>query len=66
MKYPVRPDGHRDGPPLWKRGIMKISLLFLILGLLFLVGCAGPEGGSSLPWSQPETWEHDIGIGEEF
>lgn len=46
---------------------MKGFLLFiLIISLMLITGCSIPEGGSSLPWSQPESWEHDIGIGEEY
>lgn len=45
---------------------MRMILLFIVMGLILIAGCATPEGGSSLPWSQPESWEHDIGGGEEY
>lgn len=45
---------------------MKLFLLFIVMGLVLVAGCSTPEGGSSLPWSQPESWEHDIGIGTEY
>jgi len=42
---------------------IKPLLSSLLLGLLFLSGCAVDEtseaqhGGSSLPWNRPEKWE---------
>ncbi|MBI1869777.1 MAG: hypothetical protein HYS07_01130 [Chlamydiae bacterium] len=38
----------------YDRWILAIFLLGLGLGC---VGCSTPEGGSSLPWAQPEPWE---------
>jgi hypothetical protein len=39
-------------------------LLALLAGLASLAGgCAGPEGGSSLPWAQPEPWEQQPRLG---
>ncbi|MCK5160852.1 MAG: hypothetical protein KAQ99_04685 [Candidatus Aureabacteria bacterium] len=35
-----------------------ISLVFLLyFFILMFNGCATPEGGSSIPWSQPAAWE---------
>ena len=37
---------------------MKYFLISSLLIILFAIsGCETPEGGSSLPWSQPESWE---------
>lgn len=36
------------------------AILGLILYTLILAGCETPEGGSSLPWSQPEPWETQV------
>ncbi len=36
-----------------------------VLGLvLFVAGCETTQEESSLPWSQPEPWENNIGIAE--
>lgn len=45
---------------------MKGFLFFIAISLMLVAGCAAPEGGSSLPWSQPESWEHNISVGEEY
>lgn len=42
-------------------------ILCLALCSLMIAGCETPEGGSSLPWSQPESWEKQTVpmVGEE-
>ncbi len=36
----------------------KVCFLLVLISFGFIVaGCATQEGGSSLPWSQPESWE---------
>jgi hypothetical protein len=39
---------------------MKTLLLILLLlgAAVFAGGCATPEGGSSIPWARPESWEN--------
>ncbi len=37
-----------------------ILMLWAILALLAVMGCETPEGGSSVPWSQPEAWEGQV------
>lgn len=38
---------------------MNVLRLILAIGILtlFIAGCSTPEGGSSMPWSQPQDWE---------
>ncbi len=38
---------------------MKIIALFLVVAFVAItfVGCASPEGGSSIPWNRPQNWE---------
>jgi len=47
-----------------------IGILFLSGTLVFLsgilAGCSTPEGGSSMPWSQPEPWEQKPRIGVPY
>lgn len=35
-----------------------LFFISVILCPLFLSSCETPEGGSSLPWSRPESWEN--------
>ena len=44
--------------------VLLAALLFL--GSSLLQGCSTPEGGSSLPWSQPEPWEQQPQMGVPF
>lgn len=40
-----------------------VFLICVICGLICVIcvtGCETPEGGSSLPWSQPEPWETQV------
>lgn len=47
-----------------RRALGPVLLLALLAGLFSLAGgCAGPEGGSSLPWAQPEPWEQQPRLG---
>lgn len=45
---------------------MKVFCLFVLLSAMALLagGCETTQEGSSLPWSQPEPWEQNIGIEE--
>lgn len=38
----------------WRAG----ALLGIAALMALLVGCATPEGGSSIPWARPESWEN--------
>ena len=41
-----------------------VLLVTLLTGLAsLLAGCSSPEGGSSLPWAQPEPWEQQPRLG---
>jgi len=46
----------------------KSIFLLLLLGLLVLAasGCSAPEGGSSLPWAEPESWENQPNFGVPY
>ena len=48
-----RPIGKVKGVVLW--------LVLISMGLL--VACDTPEGGSSIPWNRPESWEHQGPMG---
>lgn len=38
--------------------LKKVLFAVVLLMYSFLIyGCETPEGGSSLPWSRPESWE---------
>ncbi|MDP3981878.1 MAG: hypothetical protein Q8Q33_10745 [Chlamydiota bacterium] len=41
-------------------------LLLLIICAVSVSGCATPEGGSSLPWSEPESWERSPSFGVQY
>ncbi len=43
-----------------------IFLALLLLLIMTVVGCSTPEGGSSLPWSQPEPWQNQPQMGVPF
>ena len=45
---------------------MKILYFFMLFCLLLVSGCSTPEGGSSLPWSQPEAWENQMPVGADY
>lgn len=50
------------------RGTGKILIpVFLLAAALFLLaGCNAPEGGSSIPWAEPEPWEHQPNFGVPY
>ena len=43
-----------------------IFLALLLLAVMTVFGCSTPEGGSSLPWSQPEPWQNQPQMGVPF
>lgn len=51
--------------PSWNLPALRTALILAVLAGLFSLagGCAGPEGGSSLPWAQPEPWEQQPRLG---
>ncbi len=48
-----RPIGKVKGVVLW----------LVLISMGFLVACDTPEGGSSIPWNRPESWEHQTPMG---
>ena len=46
----------------------RLYLWLILLGILagFLAGCATPEGGSSLPWTERESWEDELRLGVPY
>ncbi len=47
------------------RGWFLAALVLLALAA-GLAGCSTPEGGSSMPWSQPEPWEQQPSFGVPY
>lgn len=47
------------------RKLIPIFLL-LILAAGLLSGCEAPDGGSSLPWAEPEPWENQPNFGVPY
>lgn len=45
---------------------IALALLIILAGGLLLSGCAGPEGGSSIPWAEPEPWENQPSFGVPY
>lgn len=43
--------------------LLAVVLVSLAAGL---TGCSTPEGGSSMPWSQPEPWEQQPRFGVPY
>jgi hypothetical protein len=45
----------------------KIGMILLFMGLIYILivlpGCSTPEGGSSIPWGRPESWEGEMSVG---
>ncbi|MFA6560663.1 MAG: hypothetical protein WCV00_01985 [Verrucomicrobiia bacterium] len=41
----------------------RVFILCVVVGAGLLVGCSTPEGGSSIPWNRPQTWEHQMPMG---
>ncbi len=46
--------------------MLLIPVLLLAAAAIFLSGCAGPEGGSSIPWAEPEPWENQPSFGVPY
>jgi len=46
-------------------GILLPVLLLAVAAVVFS-GCAGPEGGSSIPWAEPEPWENQPTFGVPY
>ncbi len=49
-----------------RTGRIFLLALFLAAGLILVSGCAGPEGGSSIPWAEPEPWEQQPTFGVPY
>ena len=63
----IFPDMNKfDSKPIWKTGNFLLLLLLMAFAGLFLAGCAGPEGGSSIPWAEPEPWENQPTFGVPY
>ncbi len=47
--------------------MVRVTLIFMVVLSCFVIqGCSTPEGGSSLPWSQPESWETNPSLGMSY
>lgn len=38
-------------------------VLWVVASAGLWVGCGTPEGGTSIPWNRPQTWEHQMPMG---
>lgn len=47
-------------------GSWVLLALFLVSLAAVLAGCSTPEGGSSMPWAQPEPWEQQPRLGVPY
>lgn len=52
--------------PIRKFRKLSLPVLLLAAAAIFLAGCAGPEGGSSIPWAEPEPWENQPTFGVPY
>jgi len=52
--------------PIRKTGRLVLPVLLLAAAAIFLSGCAAPEGGSSIPWAEPEPWESQPSFGVPY
>ena len=46
-----------------KKVLVYAVFIFSTVLLLSLNGCETPEGGSSIPWGRPESWEGESTLG---
>jgi len=49
-----------------RTGKFLFPALLLAAAVVALYGCAGPEGGSSIPWAEPESWENQPTFGVPY
>ncbi|MBM3889878.1 MAG: hypothetical protein FJ388_12245 [Verrucomicrobia bacterium] len=50
-----------SGAPFFRE--TRLLLWAGLLALIFLTACKAPEGGSSLPWNRPQSWESQMPTG---
>ncbi|MDP8213791.1 MAG: hypothetical protein RAO92_09010 [Candidatus Euphemobacter frigidus] len=48
------------------RGGPIILALLLLAVAVVVIGCASTEGGSSIPWAEPEPWEQQPSFGVPY
>jgi len=48
--------------PRAQSGVLMLAL-WVVASAGLLVGCGTPEGGTSIPWNRPQTWEHQMPMG---
>jgi hypothetical protein len=40
-----------------------VVLWLVLISMGWLIACDTPEGGSSIPWNRPQSWEHTSPMG---
>ena len=43
--------------------VRTFILFCVVAGAGLFIGCSTPEGGSSIPWNRPQSWEHQMPMG---
>lgn len=49
--------------PRLKSAAWAFILFGAVAGAGLFVGCGTPEGGTSIPWNRPQSWEHQMPMG---
>lgn len=44
-------------------GALALILFWVVVSAGLLAACGTPEGGTSIPWNRPQTWEHQMPMG---
>ncbi|MFH1039235.1 MAG: hypothetical protein V1789_11275 [PVC group bacterium] len=47
-------------------GGLILLAIFLLAVAAAVSGCSTPEGGSSIPWGEPEPWEQQPNFGVPY
>ena len=43
-----------------KKIIQLMAIISFLMTICMFLGCETPQGGSSVPWNQPEPWEGQV------
>ncbi|MEA1927672.1 MAG: hypothetical protein U9N73_05650 [Candidatus Auribacterota bacterium] len=52
----------KPGRSQWSAILLLLSFAIIII----LSGCASTDGGSSIPWAEPEPWEQRPNFGVQY
>lgn len=44
-------------------GVRMLALWVVVASAGLWAACGTPEGGTSIPWNRPQTWEHQMPMG---